>query len=172
MNGADRTLEGMWGSGSGAPATPVHGSPSNMCNIDFTVAQVPFNPTGCWRSAQGRSISIERQQGTIAGVERYVGHSGGTPPILDLWNGTIKQDRSMEMDGRCRGYPCIPEMDQEIQEQGQNNFILVIRPPSDTSSDTAEFTWITMENLQSYHDDPDVISWWNGATSSETMTRC
>ena len=172
MNRADRSLEGRWGTGTGAPATPVHGSLSTMCNVDFTVAQEQFDSTGCWQSSQGRRIYIERQQGTIAGVERYVGHSGGTPPILDLWNGTIGPDRSMEMDGRCRGYPCIPDIDQEIQEYGQNNFILVISPTPDASSDQAEFTWITMENLQLYHEDPDWFYWYHRARSSETMTRC
>lgn len=172
MNLADRSLEGRWGIGSGAPVIPVHGSLSTMCNVNFSVAQEPFDSTGCWQSSQGRRIFIERQQGTIAGVERYVGHSSGTPPILDLWNGTINQDQSMEMDGRCWGYPCIPDIDQEIQEYGQNNFILVIRPPSDTSSDTAEFNWITMENLQLYHQNPQSYDWYDHGTSTETMTRC
>jgi hypothetical protein len=172
MNRADRSLEGRWGTGSGAPAIPVHGSLSTMCNVNFAVAQEPFDSTGCWQSSQGRRIFIERQQGTIAGVERYVGHSGGTPPILDLWNGTIRPDRNMEMDGRCRGYPCIPDIDQEIQEYGQNNFILIISPAPDASSGQAEFTWITMEHLQLYHEDPDWFYWYHRGRSTETMSRC
>lgn len=37
MNPSDRSLEGEWGTGTVTPRTPVHGTPSGLCDVTFVI---------------------------------------------------------------------------------------------------------------------------------------